>query len=52
MAEREDERKPLSEREDAGPTSPGVETEPRGNQDQDTPDVDKGVEKLDRIVNW
>lgn len=37
---------------DAGSTSPGVQNAPRGNQEADEADVRKGVEKLDRIVNW
>ncbi len=37
---------------DPGPTSPGVNQQPRGNQDTEHDDVDKGVDKLERIVSW
>ena len=37
---------------DPGSTSEGVETTPRGNQPADEEDVQKGVDKLKRIVNW
>ena len=47
--ENEDERKPLTEREDPGPTSDGIETEPRGNPETDEESVDKGVDQLDRV---
>ncbi len=42
-------RKPLSEREDPGPTGEGIETEPRGNPETDDDAVDQGVEKLNRL---
>ncbi len=45
----DDERKPLTEREDPGPTSEGIKTEPRGNPDVDADAVEKGMENLNRV---
>jgi hypothetical protein len=48
MSDHED-RKTITEREDAGPTTDGVQQEPRGNPETDSEAVDKGVEQLERV---
>lgn len=45
----EEDRKPLTEREDPGPTGDGIETEPRGNPESDDEVVEQGIEQLDKI---
>lgn len=51
MSEQSDQsdRKPLTEREDPGPTGDGIQTEPRGNPDTDDEAVERGVDQLNRV---
>ena len=44
-----DDRKTITDREDAGPTGDSVTQEPRGNPEPDQEAVEKGVDNLERV---
>ena len=45
----QDDRTPLGERQDPGPTSDGVRQEPRGNPEPDQEAVERGLDNLERV---